>query len=190
MQCADIYHYIHCSDSLGTKMLGADLVNATAQAAAQAMLEKCNSTTQALLAIPSSRSSHELGSVSSSHPELTLLASVDALSNSFLPHNPPRSGRQCEVCGSHVSHVLFVVSPGWRNTRTGIRTACAASALISSAISQCTEMKVMPRGHTSRGPAAAWKAFLAIRRKSPSSAVRNGTSSFPLNVHVLPLASK
>jgi hypothetical protein len=30
----------------------------------------------------------------SSHPELSLLASVDALSNSLLPHNPPRSVRQ------------------------------------------------------------------------------------------------
>jgi hypothetical protein len=29
-----------------------------------------------------------------SHPELTLLTSVDVLSNSSLPHNPPRSGRQ------------------------------------------------------------------------------------------------
>jgi hypothetical protein len=39
MQFADIHHYVHCSDSLGIKMLGADPVNATAQAAAQAMLE-------------------------------------------------------------------------------------------------------------------------------------------------------
>jgi hypothetical protein len=50
MQFADIHHYVHCSDLLGIKMLGADPVNATAQAAAQAMLETCNATTQALLA--------------------------------------------------------------------------------------------------------------------------------------------
>jgi hypothetical protein len=107
----------------------------------------------------------------SSHPELTLLASVDALSNSSLPHNPPRSGRQCEHCEgccSHVSHFSFCDGPAWRNTQKGIQTACAASALISSVISQCIEMKVMPRGHASRGLAATWKLSLSICcRRSP-----------------------
>jgi hypothetical protein len=45
----------------------------------------------------------------SSHPEPSLLASVDALSNSSWPHNPPRNGFQsqegAEVFGSHVSHL-------------------------------------------------------------------------------------
>ena len=34
----DIHHCIHCSDSLGIKMLGADPVNAAAQAAEQAWI--------------------------------------------------------------------------------------------------------------------------------------------------------
>jgi hypothetical protein len=45
----------------------------------------------------------------SSHPEPSLLASVDALSNSSLPHNPPRNRFQtqegADVFGSHVSHL-------------------------------------------------------------------------------------
>jgi hypothetical protein len=59
----------------------------------------------------------------SRHPELSLLASLEALSNSSLPHNPPRSGRQSQGCGSHVSYLLFVDSPAGRNLRTGIRTS-------------------------------------------------------------------
>jgi hypothetical protein len=42
MQFADIYHYVGRSDLLGIKMLGADPVNATAQATAQAVLATCN----------------------------------------------------------------------------------------------------------------------------------------------------
>jgi hypothetical protein len=50
MQFDDIHHHVHYSDSLGIKMLGANPVNVTAQATAQAMLETCNATAQALLA--------------------------------------------------------------------------------------------------------------------------------------------
>jgi hypothetical protein len=43
MLCADVHHYVDCSDSLGIKMLGADPVNATAKAMLAACMrgEKC-----------------------------------------------------------------------------------------------------------------------------------------------------